>query len=176
MAHAVLPSVVLSAGLALALSAVEKSAQPKRAAVSGDTEATVSLDVREADVLSVVQALADLGDVQAIFDPDIKCRLTLDVRELPLQRTLDLTLGACGLAAEREGRVLRVTTRARLTEEAKQQRTLKEARERSRPVTTTVVRLSYARAQELAPLVEKHLSPRGRVVFDSRTNTLFILD
>ena len=37
-------------------------------------------------------------------------------------------------------------------------------------------RLSYARAQELAPIVKRFLSPRGEVVYDTRTNTLIIID
>jgi UDP-2-acetamido-3-amino-2,3-dideoxy-glucuronate N-acetyltransferase len=34
----------------------------------------------------------------------------------------------------------------------------------------------YARAAELAPLIKKFLSPRGDVVYDNRTNTLYITD
>ncbi len=37
-------------------------------------------------------------------------------------------------------------------------------------------RLSYARAQELAPLVKKLLSERGEIVVDARTNTLIVID
>src|SRR5512145_1444750 len=133
-------------------------------------ETLVSLDAREADLRGIVRAMADLGGVQAIFDAGVDCRLTLNVRQMPLPKVLGLALGACGLASEQEGSVLRIATPQRLTEEARGRRELSEAKERNRPTSTTLVRLSYARATELAPLVEKQLSPRGRVVVDSRTN------
>lgn len=139
-------------------------------------EVAVSLDVRDAEIRTIVQALAELGNFQVLFDPALECRLTLNVRQQRLAETLDLTLRACGLAAERDGHVLRVTTPARLTEEARGRTELRKAQARARPVTTTVIRLAYARAQEMAPLVEKLLSPRGRVVLDARTNTLLIVD
>jgi type II secretory pathway component HofQ len=38
------------------------------------------------------------------------------------------------------------------------------------------VRLAYAKARELAPVLSKFLSARGSVVFDERTNTLIVTD
>ena len=35
-------------------------------------------------------------------------------------------------------------------------------------------RLSYARAQQLAPLLDRILTPAGRVSYDARTNTLIV--
>ena len=38
------------------------------------------------------------------------------------------------------------------------------------------MRLSYAKAAEVAPLLKRFLSPRGDVTYDARTNTLFVTD
>jgi type II secretory pathway component HofQ len=71
---------------------------------------------------------------------------------------------------------VRVAPAARLLEESTERRRLDEERRLAGPLRTTRYRLSYARAQELAPLLKKFLSARGDVVVDARTNTLIVTD
>ncbi len=169
-------TVVLFLGLALSALAAEKEAMRPKVPPPAEVEAAVSLDVRDADARGIVLALAELGGVQVVFDASVECRLTLNVKQMPLSKVLDVTLRACRLDSEQDGRVVRVTTPARLAEESQARRALQEAKDRSRPASMVLVRLSYSRAAELAPVVEKQLSPRGRVVLDARTNTLLIID
>jgi type II secretory pathway component GspD/PulD (secretin) len=65
---------------------------------------------------------------------------------------------------------------ATLAAEHAERRRLADERRSARPMATATLRLSYARAAELAPLLERYLSPQGRVSYDARTNTLFISD
>jgi type II secretory pathway component GspD/PulD (secretin) len=37
-----------------------------------------------------------------------------------------------------------------------------------------VFRLSYARAEKIAPLLERMLPPQARITYDTRTNTLLV--
>ena len=71
---------------------------------------------------------------------------------------------------------VRVATAEQLTKELEEKRKYEEAKALSGPLRTTYVKLAYARAQELAPLLQRFLSARGSVVFDERTNTLIITD
>jgi type IV pilus assembly protein PilQ len=80
------------------------------------------------------------------------------------------------LAREEEGGIVRIAPASRLAAEAEDERRLREARSTSREPQVTTFRLSYARAQEMAPLVKRLLSPRGDVVYDTRTNTLIVID
>jgi type IV pilus assembly protein PilQ len=139
-------------------------------------EARVSLDAREADVREVAGALVQASGLQSAFDPDISCRLTLNVHELSWRKAFEATLDACGLAYEEEGTVVRIATRERLRSELAERRRLNELRQQSRPGRVALVRLSYARAREMAPLLKKLLSPRADVVYDDRTNTLIVVD
>ena len=139
-------------------------------------ETRLSIDVKDADVIDVVRLLAEVGDFQVVADAGIHCRLTLKLKDVEWPTVLDLALRSCALAQETEGKVVRVATAARLTDEAVQRRRLDEARRLNQPLRTEAYRLSYARAQELAPLLRRFLSPRGTVEFDSRTNTLFVTD
>ena len=140
------------------------------------TETRLSIDVKDADVIDVVRLLAEVGGFQVVADAGINCRLTLKLKDVEWPTVLDLALRSCALAQETEGNVVRVATAARLTDEAVQRRRLDEARRLNQPLRTDTYRLSYARAQELAPLLRRFLSPRGTVEFDPRTNTLFVTD
>lgn len=161
----VLPALtlVLAADLALA-------APPGQ----DEGEARISLDVKEAPVVDIVQALAETGGLQAIFDPGISCRLTMKLPGARWRSVLDTTLSACRLGYEEEGNVLRVAPLARLQAEAAARRSLSEERRAASSGRLATFRLSYARAQELAPLLQRLLSPTGRASYDSRTNTLVL--
>jgi type IV pilus assembly protein PilQ len=143
---------------------------------SGGAEARISIDVKDADVVDVVRLLSEVGGFQLVVHPGVACTLTLAVEEVRWPTVLDLALKSCGLAYEEDGGVVRVAKAAQLAEEAAQRRRYEEERRTSAPPRVSYQRLSYARAQELAPIVRRFLSPRGEVVYDTRTNTLIIID
>ena len=143
------------------------------AAASG--EARVSLDAKDAPVQDVVALLAELGDFQVVFDPDTQCRLTLKLHEARWQTVLQTTLRACGLGQEEAAGVLRVAKASRLAEEAAARRRLDEERAAGGPDRLALFRLSYARAESLAPLLKSRLPPGSAVTWDSRTNTLIVV-
>src|SRR5262245_53076104 len=136
----------------------------------------ISIDVKDADVIDVVRLLAEVGGFQVVADAGVSCKLTLKLKDVEWPTVLDVALRSCALAQEADGSVVRIAPASRLLEEATQRRRLDEERRLNRPLETRTYRLSYARAQELAPLLRRFLSPRGTVEFDARTNTLFVTD
>jgi type II secretory pathway component HofQ len=145
-----------------------------RAARAKEAEARVSLDLREAPVTRIVELLATLGGFQAVFDPGLQCSLTLDLHEVPWRTALDTSLRACRLGIDEEGGVLRIAPLAKLLEEASARESLNEERRRTPVGRLGLFRLSYARAETMAPLLETLLGPPGDVTVDARTNTLIV--
>jgi type IV pilus assembly protein PilQ len=141
-----------------------------------DPEARVSLDLKDAPVVDIVRLLADVAGFQAVLDSGITCKLTLKLTEVRWPVALDMALRSCGLGRDEEGGVLRIAPVERLRQQAADQRRLAEERAKGGPLRASTFRLSYARAEQMAPLLKRWLSPRGEVVFDARTNTLIILD
>jgi type II secretory pathway component HofQ len=139
-------------------------------------EAQISLDVKDAPVVDIVSALAEVGRFQVVFDPAPSCPLTLKLKEVRWRIALEEALRACRLAVEEDGGVLRIAPLERIRAEGEGRRKLAEEQARSGAHTVSAFRLSYARAAEVAPIVKKLLSPRGDVVYDTRTNTLIIVD
>ena len=146
------------------------------AAPPEEPEARVSLDVRDADVQDVARLFADIGAFQLVMDPGVSCRVTLKMNAVRLDAAFRAVLKTCGLAQEEDAGVVRIATAARLAEEAREERALREAQQAARPRSVIGQRLSYARAAELAPLVKRLLGPGGEAIYDTRTNTLIIID
>jgi type IV pilus assembly protein PilQ len=144
-------------------------------AAAAGGEARVSLDVKDGALRDVVGLLAEVGGLQVVFDPDTDCKLTLKLNEVRWQTALSTALRACGVAQEEEAGVLRVARPARLAEEAAARRRLQEERSQGGEARLETFRLSYARAEAIAPLVRSRLSPRSQVTWDSRTNTLIVI-
>lgn len=141
-----------------------------------EAEARISIDVKDAAAVDVVKMLAEVADFQVVFDPGVSCALTLKLTGVRWQKALELTLTSCGLGQEGEGRVLRIAPAARLIEESAARRRLDEERGQRGPALLTLYRLSYARAEEMAPLLKRWLSPRAVVTYDARTNILLVVD
>jgi type IV pilus assembly protein PilQ len=139
-------------------------------------EARVSIDFKDADIRDVVLMMAEVGQFQVVIDPGVACQLTLKLKEVAWDTALDLALRSCNLGYDAENGIYRIAPVAKLAAEMAERRRLAEQRQLNRPLRTVRYRLSYARAAELAPLIKKFLSPRGDVVYDQRTNTLYITD
>jgi type IV pilus assembly protein PilQ len=154
-----LPAAVLALGLG---------------AGAGAGEPRVSLDARDAPIVDIMRVLAEAGGFQVVFDTGIDCRLTLKLHETRWRSVLDTALSACRLGLEEEGDILRVAPIARLQEEAAARRRLEQERRATPSGRLALFRLSYARARELAPLLDRILTPAGRVSYDPRTNTLIV--
>lgn len=163
--------------VAIALAGALLAAVPPAAPTpSPDAETRISIDVKDASIQDVVLLLAEVGGFQVVIDPGVSCQSTMSLKQVLWSTALEHALRSCRLGMDGEDGIYHVAPVARLTAEAAERRKLAEEKSLFGPLTATSWRLSYARAVELAPLLEKFLSPRGRVVVDARTNTLIVID
>jgi len=146
------------------------------AAPRTEGEARISIDIKDADIVDVVRLFAEVGGFQVVVDPGVSCKLTLKLNEVLWTSALDVALKSCGLGRDTENDIVRVAPVAKLMTETAAQRKLDEERALAGPLEMRSYRLSYARAAEMAPIIKKFLSARGEVIYDSRTNTLIVID
>jgi type IV pilus assembly protein PilQ len=165
---------VVSLPLLLSPAPLARAAQNRDALPPSETR--ISIDFKDADILDIVRLMAEVGDFQVVADPGITCKLTLRLKEVPLATAFDVILRSCGLGYDEDGGIVRVAPTAKLAAEHAERRRFEEEKRLNRPLRTKVIRLSYAKAAEMAPLLKRFLSPRGDVVYDPRTNTLFVTD
>lgn len=125
---------------------------------------TVTYD--SASISDVMAGFAAFSGRSIILGKDVAGIVTAEIRNQPWDIAFRSILESQGLTAVEEGSgIIRVDDREVIA-----------ARDSLEPVRTKLVRVNYARALSLVPVVQSLLTERGNVVADTSTNTLIITD
>jgi type IV pilus assembly protein PilQ len=162
--------------------AAAETQPPAAATVSRSGEKTysghpVSLDFQGADLRAVLRTFAEISGLNIVIDPSVQGSVDVALRDVPWDQALDIILRANKLGYFVDGTIVRVAPLTVLAEEEKQRRKLSEEQALSGEIRVLTRTLSYAKAEDIKPLLLKSaLSQRGTVEFDPRTNTLIMSD
>lgn len=140
------------------------------------TGAKMSIDVQGADLITFLRILADAGKLNLIADQDVQGSGTYKFTDTPWDQILDLILKNNGLGKDLQNGVLRVAKIEKLQKEENDRKALEDSKALAGETQSVYRSLSYAKASEAKPVLEKVLSRRGSVILDDRTNTLIITD
>ena len=150
--------------------ALEPPASPARAVTvpaplqSQQPIVTASFD--SASIAEVMEGFAELSGKTIVLGKDVTGTVTARIRSQPWDVAFQAILEAHGLAAdENEYGIIRVATQQSLMQ-----------RDSLEPLNTRIMRVNYARASSLIPVLEGAKSERGKVVADTATNSLVITD
>lgn len=136
----------------------------------------VSFDFKDADIRDVLRIIADISGFNMIIARNVSGTVTLKLTNVPWDQALDVILEDAGLGAFIEGNVMRIAPLGTLQARQQAVRRAAESKEELEPLTTEQVFINYASAEELIPLVEPLLSPRGELRVDTRTNSVLVTD
>jgi type IV pilus assembly protein PilQ len=137
----------------------------------------VSLDFQGADLRAVLRTFAEISGLNIVIDPTIQGTVDVALRDVPWDQALDIILRANKLGYMVDGTIVRVAPLTVLAEEEAQRQKLAEAQALSGELQVYTRALSYARAEDLRPLLTATvLSQRGSIQTDVRTNTIIIND
>ncbi len=146
----------------------------------------VTFNFQDIPVRSVLQLIADVSDLNIVVADSVGGNLTLRLTNVPWDQALDIVMDARNLDKRHNGNVIWIGPTAEIA--AREQQLLQAANDRRilEPLQTVLIRISYAKATELADLIREStgsveteyglLSERGSVTTDERTNTLLITD
>ena len=136
----------------------------------------INIDVKDADIHNILRLLADTGHVNVVTADDVSGTITIRMVNVPWDQVLDVVLQAKGLGMVRQGNLIRVAKLDQLQKE----RELKLAQQKQEyeltPLTTRLIPVSYAQAEEVQARAKDLLSPRGSIAVDERTNVLIARD
>lgn len=170
---------LLVALLALTLSPLyaqeSGEAEPMAAAdtqVAVTEEGNVSLDFRDADIQNVLRLLAYKSGMNIVAGPDVTGLVSIQLRDVPWQKALEVVLSTYGYGYERKGNILTVTTIENLKKRREDAQILAE----QEPLVTKTFILNYAKAGDVIVSIQKMKTERGSVDFDARTNTMIVRD
>jgi type IV pilus assembly protein PilQ len=174
---------------------------PKKEEVKKDPNAPpeysgnrVTFNFQDIPTRSVLQLIADVSDLNIVVADTVQGNVTLRLINVPWDQALDIVLQAKGLDKRRNGNVIWVAPQKEI---ADREQALADSKNKLQELTDTVtvyIPISYGNAKELAELLTQKskqatgsgqagsqqgsgfLSPRGRVSYDERTNTLLVVD
>ncbi len=140
----------------------------------------LSLNFQDIEVRSVLQLLADFTDLNIVVTDSVTGNLTLRLHNVPWDQALDIILQTRGLDKRRTNNVIYVAPFEEIAEREHREREAAREREQQAPLRTEYIQVNYARAGDLASLIEGAdadlLSERGSINVDERTNTMVIQD
>jgi len=137
----------------------------------------ISLDFQGADLRAVLRTFAEISGLNVVIDPTIQGTVDVALRDVPWDQALDIILRANRLGYAVDGTIVRIAPLNVLAAEQAEQQKLAEAQALAGELQTVTRTLSYARADQVQPLLtETVLSQRGSITTDVRTNTLIITD
>jgi type IV pilus assembly protein PilQ len=146
----------------------------------------VTFNFQDIPVRSVLQLIADVSDLNIVVADSVGGNLTLRLTNVPWDQALDIVMDARNLDQRRNGNVIWIGPTAEIA--AREQQLLQAANDRRilEPLQTVLIPISYAKATDLADLINDStsrveseyglLSERGSVTTDERTNTLLVTD
>lgn len=121
----------------------------------------ITVNFKEADIRAVLNYLSEVSGVDIVPAPDVAGPVTLKLTDKPWNVALDIIVKNYGYAYEREGNIIRVVTVSSLQQEE---------------LSTEVMSLNYASAEDAQAAVTDMLTARGKLTFDSRSNSLIVTD
>jgi type IV pilus assembly protein PilQ len=151
----------------------------------------LSLNFQNIEVRALLQVIADFTNFNIVTSDTVTGNVTLRLKDVPWDQALDIILQARGLGVRKSGNVLWVAPKDELA--AREQADLEAKRKVTEleAVRTQSFQLNYAKAQDIANgltgqgqtggggaggTTSRILSPRGTVIFETRTNQLFVSD
>ena len=136
----------------------------------------VSIDARNMELSDFFRLMADTANVNIVLHPAVQGKVNLTVKDASWEQLLDLVMKNYGLGKEVEGNLIRIAPIAAFEEELKQRAATEQARLNSLPLQTEIYFLNYAKADEMALVVSRMLSPRGSVIAYRPRNALIVRD
>jgi type IV pilus assembly protein PilQ len=152
----------------------------------------LSLNFQNIEVRALLQVIADFTNFNVVTSDTVTGSVTLRLKDVPWDQALDIILQSKGLGVRKNGNVLLIAPKDELA--AKEQVELESRKKIAdlEPVRTQGFQLNYTKAEEVAKGLtgqnagqgsgsgggntSRILSPRGSVIYEVRTNQLFVSD
>ena len=151
----------------------------------------LSLNFQNIEVRALLQVIADFTNFNVVTSDTVTGTVTLRLKDVPWDQALDIILQAKGLGVRKSGNVLWIAPKDELA--AKEQIDLEAKKKVAElePLRTQSFQLNYTKAEDVAKgltgqaqgssggtgaQATRILSPRGNVIFETRTNQLFVSD
>ncbi len=151
----------------------------------------LSLNFQNIEVRALLQVIADFTNFNVVTSDTVTGNVTLRLKDVPWDQALDIILQAKGLGLRKSGNVILIAPKDELNAKEKIELEAKAQIASLEPLRTQSFQLNYAKAADVANGLTgqvgaggqatgvtntRILSPRGSVIFEARTNQMFVSD
>jgi type IV pilus assembly protein PilQ len=155
----------------------------------------LSLNFQNIEVRALLQVIADFTNFNVVTSDTVTGTVTLRLKDVPWDQALDIILQSRGLGVRKNGNVLWIAPKEELAAKEQVDLETKKKVAELEPLRTQSFQLNYTKAEEVARSLSgqtvgssgggaaagstnptRILSPRGSVIFETRTNQLFVSD
>jgi type IV pilus assembly protein PilQ len=152
----------------------------------------LSLNFQNIEVRALLQVIADFTNFNVVTSDTVTGSVTLRLKDVPWDQALDIILQAKGLGLRKSGNVIWIAPKDELAAKEKVDLESKAQIAALEPVRTQSFQLNYTKAEDVAKGLtgqaagqggggggapaSRILSPRGSVIYETRTNQLFVTD
>ena len=150
----------------------------------------LSLNFQNIEVRALLQVIADFTNFNVVTSDTVTGNVTLRLKDVPWDQALDIILQAKNLGLRKSGNVILIAPKDELNAKEKIELEAKQQIAALEPLRTQSFQLNYAKVQDIANGItgqstggggssgnaSRILSPRGAVVFETRTNQMFVTD
>ncbi len=154
----------------------------------------LSLNFQNIEVRALLQVIADFTNFNVVTSDTVTGTVTLRLKDVPWDQALDIILQSKGLGVRKNGNVLWIAPKEELANREQVELESRKKIAELEPVRTQAFQLNYTKAETIAKSLVgsalvaqaidnatgqnsgRILSPRGSVIFEQRTNQLFVTD
>jgi type IV pilus assembly protein PilQ len=147
----------------------------------------LSLNFQNIEVRALLQVIADFTNFNVVTSDTVTGSVTLRLKDVPWDQALDIILQAKGLGLRKNGSVLWIAPKDELAAKEKADLETRQQITQLEPVRQQAFQLNYTKAQVVAEglsgqsgggggTASRILSTRGSVIYEARTNQLFVND
>lgn len=128
----------------------------------------ISLDLKGMDIRDVLKVLSQKSGLNIVADKDVKGAVSLYLKDVDVMAALDVLVTTNDLAYEKEGLLIRIMPQNKYLKLHG-----KDFKDRTK---TEIVKLKYADANDIAKVITKMKSKIGKVIPDSSSSTIVLID
>jgi type IV pilus assembly protein PilQ len=151
----------------------------------------LSLNFQNIEVRALLQVIADFTNFNVVTSDTVTGNVTLRLKDVPWDQALDIILQSKGLGVRKNGNVLWIAPKEELANKEQVDLEAQKKLAELEPTRTQSFQLNYTKAEMVAQQLlgqgsaqggggasqsSRMLTPRGNVVFETRTNQLFVSD
>ena len=151
----------------------------------------LSLNFQNIEVRALLQVIADFTNFNVVTSDTVTGTVTLRLKDVPWDQALDIIMQAKGLGVRKNGNVLWIAPKDEINAKEKMDLEAKVEVAKLEPLRTQAFQLNYVKSEDIAKgltgqstsgsggsnsTTTKMLSDRGSVLFETRTNQLFVSD